>query len=223
MQCIRTILPGLLSHEGEHIHTREKKVFHFCEARCKSCGYFCTLPLGHAQLEHETSHGSTMGTHWTVDGPDGASLQLGGRKFTSDDGAPVMCNFVCSSIGRHVHIDYCRSNGNGPCDTAEVQHINDRINPEPEKPKDAVTHSLYWQRMGFKDPYTQDEKAVFSKCNAVCSEPEHLAPENVHGQPSYCTLPMFHPPQSAKDPADGDGYVSNDGHKFSCTNPALDS
>jgi hypothetical protein len=45
-------------------------------------------------------------------------------------------------------MDYCRDNGTGPCNTAEVQHINDRISPELEKPMDAVTHSLFWKRMG---------------------------------------------------------------------------
>ena len=88
-------------------------------------------------------------THWAVDGPDGATLELAGRKFSSnDEGAPMMCNLVCSSMGRHVHIDCCRAHGGGPCDSVGVQHINDRILPDPDKPKDAVAHSLYWRRMG---------------------------------------------------------------------------
>ncbi|KAH8993667.1 hypothetical protein EDB83DRAFT_2304539 [Lactarius deliciosus] len=225
MQCVQTIPPGLLSHEGEHVHSKERKPFHFCETRCKNCGYFCTLPLGHTQQEHETSHGSMTETRWAVDGPDDASLELGGHKFSSsDEGAPMMCNLVCSSMGRHIHIDYCRADAdvNGPCDAAEVRHINDRIVPEPEKPKDAVTHSLYWQRMDLQpDPYSRDEQAIFGKCDALCSGPEHLATEAAPGQPSYCTLPMFHPPQNANDPADGVGYVSHDGHKFSCENPGV--
>ena len=109
---------------------------------------------GHTQQEHETSHGSMTETRWAVDGPGDASLELGGHRFSAnDEGAPMMCNLVCSSMGRHVHIDYCRADGNGPCDAAEVQHISDRIVPEPDKPKDAVTHSLYWQRMGSSAPY----------------------------------------------------------------------
>ncbi|KAH9026661.1 hypothetical protein EDB84DRAFT_1589144 [Lactarius hengduanensis] len=220
MQCVQTIPPGLLSHEGEHVHSKEGKPFHFCETRCRNCGYFCTLPLGHTQQEHETSHGSMTETRWAVDGPDDAALELGGHKFSSnDEGAPMMCNLVCSSMGRHIHIDYCRADANdGPCDAAEAQHINDRIVPEPDKPKDAVTHSLYWQRT---DPYSRDEQAIFGKCDALCSGPEHVATETAPGQPSYCTLPMFHPPQSANDPADGVGYVSHDGHKFSCENPGV--
>ena len=85
------------------------------------------LLQGHKQREHETSHGSMTQTRWAVDGPDGTSLELGGRKFTSnDEGAPMMCNLVCSSLGRHVHIDYCRSGGGGTCRGAEVQHLGVR-------------------------------------------------------------------------------------------------
>ena len=139
------------------------------KASCGNCGYYCTLPFGkeltqesltthrsllttvkgHTQQEHETSHGSMTRTRWAVDGPDDVSLELGGRKYSSnDEGAPMMCNLVCSSMGRHVHIDYCRAEANEPCDGAEVQHINGNMVPDPDRPKDAVTHSIYWRRMG---------------------------------------------------------------------------
>ena len=96
------------------------------------------------------------GTCWAVDGPDGASLELGGRKVSSNDGGtPAMCNLVCSSMGRHIHLDYCRADGNVPCDASEVQHINGRILPEPDKPKDAVTHNHYWQMMGSSSAISQ--------------------------------------------------------------------
>lgn len=104
---------------------------------------------GHKQREHETSHGSMTQTRWAVDGPDGTSLELGGRKFTSNDqGAPMMCNLVCSSLGRHVHIDCCRSGGGGTCRGVEVQHLGTRITPDPNCPKDSITHGLSWRRMG---------------------------------------------------------------------------
>lgn len=48
--------------------------------------------------------------------------------------------------------------------------------------------------------------------------PEHIANG---GQTSYCTLPMFHPPLRSNSPAAGLGYVSDDGHLFSCKNPAV--
>jgi len=50
--------------------------------------------------------------------------------------------------------------------------------------------------------------------------PEHQATATNPAQPSYCTLPTFHPPAST-DQATGLGYVSNDGHVFGCRNPVV--
>ena len=106
-------------------------------------------------------------TRWAVDGPDDASLELGGHKFSSnDEGAPMMCNLVCSSMGRHIHIDYCRTDPLEPCEAAELQHIDLRIVPKPDVPKDAVTHSLYWQRMG--SSRTIFYRVLFSANTSVC-------------------------------------------------------
>lgn len=88
-------------------------------------------------------------TRWAVDGPDGTSLELKGRKYSSnDDGAPMMCNLVCLAMGRHVHVDYCRAQDGTPCDAAEVQHIPTGMVPDPARLKDFVTHKLYWKRTG---------------------------------------------------------------------------
>ncbi|KAH9046371.1 hypothetical protein EDB83DRAFT_2295029 [Lactarius deliciosus] len=225
LQCVKTIPPGQTSHEGAHIHSKEKNPFHFCEIRCENCNYFCTLPLGHQQREHETSHGSMTQTRWAVDGPDGTSLELGGRKYSSnDEGAPMMCNLVCSSLGRHVHVDYCRAGEDGTCDGAEVQHIGARIFPNPDKPKDWITHGLSWRRTDWcLDPYTRDEQTSFAKWfDRIYTGPEHsAAAAGGPGQPSYCTLPMFHPPRNPNDPVTGLGYTSNDGHLFECRNPVV--
>ena len=104
---------------------------------------------GHTQQEHETSHGSMTHSRWAVYGSDEMAIELGGRKFSSeDDGAPMMCNLVCSSMGRHIHIDYCRAEDDAPCEGPEIQHISARMTPNPGRSKDAVTHGLYWRRMG---------------------------------------------------------------------------
>jgi hypothetical protein len=88
-------------------------------------------------------------TRWAVEGPDEATLELEGRKYSSnDDGAPMMCNLFCLAMGRHVHIDYCRTQDGTPCDAAEVHHISARMIPDPSRPKDFVTHNLYWKRNG---------------------------------------------------------------------------
>ncbi|KAI0058500.1 hypothetical protein BV25DRAFT_1964893 [Artomyces pyxidatus] len=224
LPCIKVIQPGDTTHAGPHIHSNEKNPFHFCEERCKSCGYLCTLPLGHAQQEHETSHGSMSSTRWAVDGPDGTTLELDGHKFSSnDEGAPMMCNIVCSSMGRHTHIDYCRAQDGAPCDGPDVQHIKTKLTPNPDRAKDNITHSLHWRRMGKLRgyPYSRDEQATFAKCDAMCSGTEHAATARSPAAPSYCTSPMFHAPANPNSTPSGLGYISNDGHTFACKNPVV--
>jgi hypothetical protein len=83
---------------------------------------------------------------WAIEGPNGTSLELGGRKFSSnDDGTRMLCHLVCNLMGRHVHIDYCRG---VPCNNPETQHIDERMVPNPDRPKDWTTHGLHWRRMG---------------------------------------------------------------------------
>lgn len=51
---------------------------------------------------------------------------------------------------------------------------------------------------------------------------EHLGDANTPAHPSYCTLPLFHRPHLAGEaPPGGAGYISIDGHHYSCRNPAL--
>ena len=50
--------------------------------------------------------------------------------------------------------------------------------------------------------------------------PEHTGGAGTLPQPSYCTLPMFHPP-SDPSVAPAPGYISNDGHHFDCRNPVV--
>jgi hypothetical protein len=222
LKCIKPIAPWAIDHPPPHNHSVEQNPFHFCEIRCESCGYFCTLPLGHPQQEHDTRHGSMSQTRWAINGPEDASFELEGRKFSSnDDGAPMMCNLVCQAMGRHVHIDYCRAEAGASCENSETQHIPTRMVPNLDRAKDAVTHSLHWRRMGFKDPYSRDDQANFAKCDAMCSGPEHAATTASAGQPSYCTLAMFHAPMNANSPPAGLGYISHDGHHFSCKNPIV--
>ncbi|KAI6111765.1 hypothetical protein EDD17DRAFT_1480234, partial [Pisolithus thermaeus] len=224
LKCVKPVPPGATEHEGSHNHSLDKKVIHFCETRCESCGYFCTLPLGHPQQEHETRHGSMSRTRWTIDGPDdGAALEIEGKRFsTNDEGAPMMCNLVCQAMGRHVHIDYCRSGQEAACvGNDEIQHITRNLRPDPDRPKDFVTHNLFWKRSGFKDPYSKEEQAVFAKCDAMCSGPEHAGDAGNLAQPSHCTLPMFHPLAVANAVVPTVGYISNDGHHFTCRNPVI--
>ncbi|KZP02990.1 hypothetical protein FIBSPDRAFT_769606, partial [Athelia psychrophila] len=220
LKCIKPISPGETQHSGAHSHSMDKQPFHFCEKKCENCGYFCTLPLGHSQKLHETSHGSMSQTRWAVEGPTDSTLELEGRKFSSnDDGAPMMCNLVCQAMGRHAHVEYCRAESGSSCGGSEVQHIPSRMVPEPDRNKDFVTHNLYWERA---DPYSREDKANFAKCDAMCSGPEHTTTTSGGpSQPSYCILPLFHGPPNSPFDVRGLGYVSQDGHQFSCKNPAV--
>jgi hypothetical protein len=88
-------------------------------------------------------------TRWAIEDADASNIELEGRKYSAnDDGAPMMCNLFCQAMGRHVHIDYCRAEHKNACDSAEVKHISERMDPEPDRPKDCVTHGLYWKRTG---------------------------------------------------------------------------
>lgn len=90
----------------------------------------------------------------------------------------MMCSLVCSSQGRHVHVGYCRAGVDGTCDDAEVQHLTGRVFPNPDRPKDCITHGLYWRRTGascfqfraypFHDA-SQASKVIFSRsiCKSV--------------------------------------------------------
>ncbi|KAJ7698920.1 hypothetical protein B0H17DRAFT_1049693 [Mycena rosella] len=219
LECVFLIPSGQRQHSGPHNHSTDPVPFHFCETRCESCGYYCTLPRGHPQQQHETHHGSMSKTRWTVDGPDGTILELNGRKFGSDDdGAPMMCNLVCLEMGRHVHVDYCRADDAASCDGPEIQHLKTRLTPNPARAKDWISHSLFWRRTGFKDPYSRPDQVNFAKCDAMCPDTEHAGTATNPPHPSYCTLPLFHLPATRTA---GLGYLSNDGHVFNCKNPSV--
>ncbi|KAF9064891.1 hypothetical protein BDP27DRAFT_1467712 [Rhodocollybia butyracea] len=226
LQCVLPVPAGRLEHPGIHSHSG-RNAFHYCEARCADCGYYCskyTTSLSHSQQLHETRHGSMSKTTWSLENPDEA-IELGGRKFgTGDDGAPMLCNIVCTDRGRHPHADYCRAPTGQPCRPVEgVQHIAHQIRPHPNRPKDWITHSLHWRRMGklyvVEYPYPREHQINFAKCDSMCPGPEHAATANSAAQPSYCILPIFHPPAAFNDA--GMGYISNDGHHFSCKNPTV--
>ncbi|CUA71928.1 hypothetical protein RSOLAG22IIIB_09938 [Rhizoctonia solani] len=90
--------------------------------------------------------------------------------------------------------------------------MSSRVEPEPEKDKDWISHATYWERTGFEDPYGLGQQTEFAKCDARCSDP-------AHGAPSECILPIFHAPKS-QTPSPASGYISQDGHQFACVDPA---
>ncbi|PVF98362.1 hypothetical protein CPB86DRAFT_825740 [Serendipita vermifera] len=217
LPCDVPIEPNQLRHAGPHVHSQDPKAFHYCEERCRHCEYYCTLPLGHPQNEHETSHGSMSQTEWVIEGDDDATLELEGRKYaTGDSGAPMLCSMLCKTLGRHAHIDACRADDPANCSEAGVEHIQGKNGPGNH---DWITHRLFWARSGFTDPYTNNEQADFDLCDHRCGGDEHDKDTNPNAVASYCTLPLFHGPA---DPADAPplGHISQDGHAYDCKNPA---
>ncbi|KAH9039441.1 hypothetical protein EDB83DRAFT_1717346 [Lactarius deliciosus] len=216
LPCAKVIEAGRTKHPGPHVHNVDKKPFHFCDARCGDCGYFCTLPSGHPQQEHETTHGSISQTRWVIDGSDDTGVELNGHKFSNVEGGLMLCHTACMSMGRHVHVDICRGSDSH---NSETQHIDQRISPNPDQPKDWITHALHWRRMGFKDPYSRKDQAIFAECDAMCPDTEHTTEKGgANAQPSGCTLALFHTPLSTGR-APPNGYVSSDGHHFTCKKP----
>ncbi|KAG8729622.1 hypothetical protein FRC11_008340, partial [Ceratobasidium sp. 423] len=221
LPCEVPIPAGELAHEGKHKHDLGDKPFHFCNARCPGCNYFCREPLGHPQKLHSTNHGSMVETKWIVESKKDASgktvdgdYKLENHKYGSgDEGAAMFCHMMCTKQGRHAHVDFCLDPNNHT--TPACEHIPTRMQPEPDKPKDWISHATYWERTGFEDPYNPSEQSEFAKCDALCAGPEHVDED----KPSRCTLSIFHPPQKQTPPPPR-GYISPDGHLFQCIDPS---
>lgn len=148
-------------------------------------------------------------------------VEVNGRKFASNDaGAPMLCNSVCEALGRHAHIDYCRTKPGNECVGADIEHLAVKISPNPDRAKDSVSHAVFWKRTGFKDPYSREHQTEFAKCDHTCTGEEHGATTTSAAKPSYCTLSIFHAPHTGQSGQSG-GYISGDGHAFNCVNPAV--
>ncbi|KAG8690805.1 hypothetical protein FRC11_009018, partial [Ceratobasidium sp. 423] len=221
LPCEVPVPAGQLAHGGPHKHDLKEKPFHFCNAKCPGCNYFCKLPLDHPQKFHSTNHGSMVETKWIVEPKKDTAgktvdsgYKLENHKYgAGDEGSPMFCHMMCSKQGRHAHVDFCLDPKNHT--TPACEHITTRMQPEPEKPKDWIAHATYWERTGFEDPYDPSEQTEFGKCDASCAGPEHVDDD----KPSRCTLPIFHPPQNQTTPLSR-GYVSPDGHLFHCVDPS---
>jgi hypothetical protein len=65
----------------------------------------------------------------------------------------MLCSMVCSAMGRHVHIDTCRSQGPSCSGDGEIEHIPSVVgsivdDPSSSTEHDWVTHRLFWERSG---------------------------------------------------------------------------
>ncbi|PKY22475.1 hypothetical protein RhiirB3_503321, partial [Rhizophagus irregularis] len=212
LECNKKIPPNEFKHTGNHTHNDNG--FHYCDTKCPFCEYYCTLPYGHAQI-HDTRHGNMTQTEL-----DNEFDYAGHRLRVGDQGTFVLCNLA----SRHRHIDYCKNEKN--CKSGnqgqDIRHINEKVQPNPEKPKDFISHKLFWERTGFKDPTVQEQE--FTKCDHKCPDEKHHKTQGSSALPptnSFCELQLFHTPLNpSSNPPTGYGYISLDGHHFNCENPS---
>ncbi|CAG8491773.1 7035_t:CDS:10 [Funneliformis caledonium] len=212
-KCSKKIPPNEFKHDGPHIHDN----FHFCDVKCPFCEYYCTLPYGHTQ-KHETKHGNMIQTEFTSERDE---FEYGGHKLRiGDKGTFLLCNLVCKELGRHRHIDYCQKTCRFGNLGQDIKHIYGEISPNPEMEKDYVSHRLFWEH-----PYSSQELQEFVKCDHECRDEIHNRPQDTSNTTlfakSYCELPLFHLPLKENSPLpNGMGYISLDGHHFTCENPS---
>ncbi|CAB5384282.1 unnamed protein product [Rhizophagus irregularis] len=176
LKCNKKIPPNEFKHTGKHTH--KENGFHYCDAKCQFCEYYCTLPYGHTLHTHDTGHGIMTQTEFT--GEDNVFEYAGYKLRVGDQGTFVLCNLFCKGLGRHRHIDYCQNviNCKDENQGRDIQHINEKVLPNPDKPKDFISHKLFWKRTGFKDPYSVQDQQEFEKCDYECPDDENLSYSN---------------------------------------------
>eukprot|EP00753_Platysulcus_tardus_P001044 PLAT10991.1.p1 GENE.PLAT10991.1~~PLAT10991.1.p1 ORF type:complete len:2165 (-),score=254.05 PLAT10991.1:298-6390(-) len=182
--CVRTIPAGQTEHEGRCTHSLSSHAIHFCDTRCPTCSYICSLPYGHAG-RHATQHGSMRGVY------AGDEFMKDGNMICAGDSArPEMCPSFCRSRGRgHTHLSFCPDPMHCPAEAEDgKRHEVHPLEPFPLNAKDEYMHSVFWEMLNFEDPCSPAEQASFRKCGAMC---DHASHEDRTGVP-YCTLDLWH-------------------------------
>ena len=167
--CIR-IPQGQMEHKGNHVHTTDSSKIHSCDVKCPSCGYFCELEYSHAG-NHKTSHGNMRHTFFVS---NQEQINIGDRKYVVGEcGEAEMCNMFCKSQGQgHLHIVTCDSKEGQQCTHSKNdgrRHETIKYEPEPDIPKDELTHENFWNSIKFEDPCSTEEIELFKKCSYQCA------------------------------------------------------
>eukprot|EP01119_Soliformovum_irregulare_P015879 TRINITY_DN4538_c0_g1_i3.p1 TRINITY_DN4538_c0_g1~~TRINITY_DN4538_c0_g1_i3.p1 ORF type:complete len:2418 (+),score=551.37 TRINITY_DN4538_c0_g1_i3:532-7785(+) len=209
--CCHRIQPKHKHHDGPHVHTLDETNVHWCDQRCPSCGYFCEKEYNHSEPLHKTSHGNMRNSYFIS---DSENIDLGERKYVvGESGSAEMCMMFCKTLGRgHIHITPCDADKEAECTHAAVdgrRHQTLKYGPDESTLKDELTHEAYWDHIGFEDPSSAEEKALFSKCPYECALTHEEEKEK-----SYCQADLWHDP-IARSSAPGT-TVSKDGHLYNC-------
>eukprot|EP00698_Gefionella_okellyi_P021129 TRINITY_DN6757_c0_g1_i2.p1 TRINITY_DN6757_c0_g1~~TRINITY_DN6757_c0_g1_i2.p1 ORF type:complete len:2398 (+),score=351.14 TRINITY_DN6757_c0_g1_i2:352-7545(+) len=229
LTCCKKIPPNTMWHTGPHVHSEREDVVHYCQTRCKACGYYCNMPHGHSQVLHRPSHGNMRHTFWASESND---IDIGARRYVAGEpGQAEMCNMFCKSMGRgHIHIDSCACLPD-QLQTPDIatlatgrRHAAIKYQPDPDVPKDEMTHKYYWEHyLQFQDPAPSSEAQLYEMCPYECTHGSHqqstganaaaAESDDEEDKHSFCVLPLWH--DDAASPLDGSNVVVK-GHEFAC-------
>ena len=221
-KCRKKIKLFEREHEGNHDCLSE---IHICTNTCPTCENICEKPFGHElhgkgrdQKLHRVRHGNMRKQFFVANQDD---IQIGSHKYKVGEPAVAeMCHIFCNTLGRgHIHVVECESRNPSRCPHKAQdgrRHQTVTYHPNPQIPKDEMTHKAYWESICFHDPCQEIDKDEFGKCPAFCAAEVH---EN-EDEESLCDLPLWHTPaDSLSDGHRATGYVSKDGHIFPCSHP----
>ena len=214
------------THDSAHRCTLDAKRIHFCDRRCPSCNYYCTLRYNHDEPLHSTEHGN-MRLTYVVSETD--SFTVDTRRYgRGDSGEAEMCNFHCKSLGRgHIHIMVCEDGAasSDACTVSEAdgkRHQTCKYGPDEDLPKDKLTHEAFWRTIRFRDPCVPEDQEHFKLCPIKCLSEDHEV-DSADGKAaeSFCSGLLWHKPfhQTQLSQLGGVGHIHSSGHHFTCLHP----
>ncbi|XP_075241109.1 uncharacterized protein LOC142336283 [Convolutriloba macropyga] len=219
LKCRRKLESFTRVHDGDHSCSTE---VHICTAKCPTCENICDKPINHqneGDILHHARHGNMRKCFFIANEDD---IQVGSHKYKVGEPAVAeMCHIFCNSLGRgHPHIVECDSLDPTLCAYIAKEdgrrHETTKYHPNPDIPKDEITHDAYWTLIGFQDPCQEVDIEQFQKCSAFCSAEDHEKDDET----MFCQMPLWHEPVKSINEANlVDGFVTKDGHVFPCNHP----
>ena len=219
-KCRQKLKPFTTRHDGGHSCSKE---VHFCTTICPTCENFCNKAANHennGDTLHHTRHGNMRKCFFVANEDE---IQVGTHKYKVGEPAVAeICHVFCKSLGRgHIHIVECDSEDSTACIYSarkdQRRHESTRYHPNPEKPKDEITHKAYWASVGFEDPCQEIDAEDFQKCPAYCAAEMHEEEE----EQIFCEQPLWHNPvTSMAEISRMSGFLTKDGHVLPCQHPS---
>ncbi|XP_075241104.1 uncharacterized protein LOC142336282 [Convolutriloba macropyga] len=217
-QCPKKIKPFEKSHEGDHSCSKPD---HFCTKICPTCKNICSKTVNHEKdgdVLHKVSHSYFI----SEQDIDVTAKNGDTRKYIVGEHAKAeICHVLCTALGRgHIHLVECDSVDPSACVYSAKndgrRHQTSKYYPNPEMPKDEITHDAYWALVGFEDPCQKSESEQFQRCPAYCAAETH----ETNREQIFCDMPLWHEPvKTLADAGRADGIVTKDGHVFPCNHP----